>query len=329
MIKIKWLFPLIAILFLTSCNGKKMNDGATSHGVNQLNPTLMVFPSDALLKRLGCVKEVENQGITSYERNYSTAFIQDSELKFVIASIEESFSKANYPLENLEQQLKQITNEKAMDAMEGNATDARTLLMNTARPDFIIEIDYEYKQDPASRNPKKILSYLLTAIDVYTNKTVASVTSSDISADDTQNSLSGLIKKDLEDKISDFQKQINNRFSDMLDNGIEITLRIATDENANLSLGDECLGTENYNDWINSWLKKNTVNSAYKSVKNTDNEMKFTNVRIKTIDENGDKYTAYDFTNDLKKDFSKSCGLKATNKTQGIADAYLLLTGLR
>ena len=320
---------LLLVIFFVACNNENKIESTTENSVNEYNPTLMVFPSDALLKRLGCIKQVDNQGTIVYDRNYSKSFIQESELKFVIASIEETFSKANYPLENLEQQLKQISNDNAMDMMEGISTDARTMLMNTAKPDFIIEIDYEYKQDPNSRNPKKILTYFLIAIDSYTNKTIASVTRSDIKNDDGNNSLSSLIKEDLVNIISDFQSQINKRFNDMLKNGVEITLHIAIDENVNLNLGDECLGTENYNDWINQWLKKNTIKSSYKSVKNTDKEMKFTNVRISTKTPDGQKYTAYDFTNDLKKDFSKSCGLSIANKTQGIADAYLLLKGLK
>ena len=327
--KTKRLIYILIAFLLFSCNNRNINDGNKKDNVNLLNPTLMIFPSDALLKRLGCLKEVENQGTTSYDRNYSKAFIQDSELKFVIASIEESFSKSNYPLENLEQNLKQINDSKTMDAVDGISTDAKTLLMNTARPDFIIEIDYEYKQDPTSRNPKKILTYLITAINAYTNKTIASITRADIGKDNEGSSLSGLIKDDLSDNIADFQKQINQHFSDMLDNGIEITFRISTDENANLHLGDECLGSVNYNDWVNDWLKQHTINSSFKSVISTEKELKFTNVRIKSKTEKGEKYTAFDFTNDLKKDFSKACGVSAKNQTQGIADAYLVLTGLK
>jgi hypothetical protein len=316
-------------MLTVACNNNSVIENNNNADVNQYNPTLMVLPSDALLKRLGCIKDVENQGTTSYDRNYSKAFIQDSELKFVIASIEETFSKANFPLENLEQQLKQINNEKAMDAMEGIASDARTALMNTARPDFILEIDYEFKQDPTSRNPKKTLTYFLTAIDAYTNKTIASITRADVGKGENGSSLATLIKEDLTENISDFQNQINQRFSDLLKNGIEITLRITIDENANLNLGDECLGSENYNDWINNWLKNNTVKSGYKSVKNTNKELKFTNVRINTITESGQKFTAYDFANLLKKDISKACGVSAINKTQGIGDAHLLLNGLK
>lgn len=331
--------PLI-YLFLISCGSEgnkglkpteKESEGLQTEGnaIDQTNPTLMVFPSDALLKRLGCISQIENQGTVCYSRDFNKVFMQDSELKFVIASIEESFANAGYPLENLEQQLKQIANENSMDAMEGISKDARTMLMNTVRPDFVIEIDYEYKQDPNSRNPKKILTYILTALDVYTNKAVASITRADISVEGNNASLAGLIKSDLAENIVNFQKQITQRFSDELANGVEITLRITTDEKVKFNLSDECLGTDNYNDWVNNWLKKNTVRSAFKSVKNTDKELKYTNVRIMTKTKDNQKYSAFDFANDLKRDFSKGCGISATNRTQSIGDAYIILTGLK
>ena len=330
-------FYLLLLIILTSCNFNKLkpteneSQSLESEGnaIDKMNPTLMIFPSDALLKRLGCINEIENQGIVSYSRNYGKAFIEDSDLKFAISSVEESFASNGYPLENLEQQLKQIDNDNAMDAMEDVAKDARTLLMNTARPDFIIEIDYEYKQDPNSRNPKKILNYILTALDVYTNKSVASITQADVEDENGNSSLASIIKNDLEKHISEFQSQIKQRFADELANGVEITLRITADESANLNLTDECLGSQNYNDWVNDWLKKNTVRSSFKPMKNTDKELKYTNVRIKPKTENGERYSAFDFTNDLKNSFSKACGIKATNRTQGIGDAYLIVSGLK
>lgn len=297
--------------------------------IDQNNPTLMVFPSDALLERLGCISQIENQGTVCYSRDFNKVFIQDSELKFVVASVEECFSKIGYPMENLEQQLKQISNDNAMDAMEGVSKDARTILMNTARPDFIIEIDYDYKQDPMSRNPKKILNYIITALDAYTNKSIASVTRADVGKGNENGSLASLIKADITANIADFQKQIKERFADELANGIEITLRMTTDEKAKFNFSDECLGSTNYNDWINAWLKKNTIKSTFKPVKNTDKEMKFTNVRIKPKTENRQRYSAFDFANDLKNDFAKACGAKATNRTQGIGDAYLVISGLK
>ena len=337
-----YTFYLCVLLGITmqSCDSKsgsklKPNESEASKlsnnasAIDQTNPTIMIFPSDALMERLGCITSVENQGVISYRRDYTKAYMQSSELKFIIASIEESFSKAGYPLENLEQQLKQINNENSMDAMENISKDARTLLINTARPDFAIELDYDYKQDPMSRNPKNLFNYTITSLDVYSNKSIASITRANLCDKSENNYFFEIIKSDLNKNLPDFENQIKQRFADELANGIEITLRITSDEKVNFNLTDECLGNENYNDWINSWLKDHTVNSAFKPIKNTDKEMRFTNVRISPKNKNGKRYSAFDFANDFKQDFAKGCGVKATNRTQGIGDAYLIITGLK
>jgi len=323
------------LLILLSCDNGQGNKGkiipniGNTNSIAQTNPSIMVFPSDAYLKRIGCINEFENQGIISYSRDYNKAFIEDEELKFIISSIEESFSQSGYPLESLEQLLKQRTNEGAMDEADNIIKDQKTLLMNTARPDFIIEVSYDNKQDPNSRNPKKILNYTLSAIDMYTNKVIASITRADITNGNEVNSASSIIKKDLINNIPDFENQIKQRFADEITNGVEINLRLTAEGDTKFSFGDECLGTENYNDWVNKWLKANTVKSTYKPIKNTEKELRYTNVRIMTHKGNGERYTAYDFANDLKGEFSKSCGVKASNKTQGIGDAYLIVSGLR
>ena len=155
------LYLLIPSILMLSCGGDESESNSMlptmdsaksmkkeSNAITQSMPSVMVIPSDALLKRINCLSEVENQGVTSYARNYAKSFIQDSELRFVIAGIEGEFSNKGFSLENLEQTLKLINNNNAMDEMEGVARDLRAELMNTARPDYIIELDYELKQDP-------------------------------------------------------------------------------------------------------------------------------------------------------------------------------------
>jgi len=288
----------------------------------------MVFPSDALLQRIDCLQQVDNQGSRSYIRDYKKSLLVDPDLKFIIGSIEGSFAKSGYPIENLEQQLKQIDNQNAVDEVDAVSKDSKSILLNTARPDFVLEIDYDSAQDPTTRDPRLLVRYILTGIDTYTNKTIASITQQDISNKDNQ-SINVLINNNLTKKLDDFQKQLGQRFKDINENGAEITLRVTVDGNTTLQLGDECLGNENYNDHINDWLKTNTVNQSYTPVINTDKELKYTNIRIKARTDDGKKYTAYDFANDLRANLSKSCGISATNKTQGIGDAYITVKGLK
>ena len=327
------LFYFSIILFIASACGGNDNglvpsaenaSAKESNAITKSMPSILVIPSDALLKRLGCFSSVDNQGVTSYVRDYNKSFVTNSELRFVIAEIEGQFSKKGFPLENLEQTLKLITNNNAMDEGEGVARDIRSELMNTARPDYIIELDYELTSDRNSRSINNSLTYIVKCLDVYTNKSVASITRTNVGKSSDLNDVPSLVKSDFPASISELSKGITKHFSDLLANGIEITLRVAVMQNSSVEMDDDC-GDDEIGEKIIEWLKKNTVKSTYKMSKNTSTEMFFTNVRIYTANEDGDSYTAYDFAKDLKKALKKGCGLDVDNKTQSLGDAFLQL----
>lgn len=333
-------FLFIALVLLISCGGntgnKKVmptdnqvaNAKTSKSSISQSLPTMMVIPSDGLLQRIGCFTTVNNQGKASYVRYYNKAFMVNNDLKFVIANIEGAFANQGYPIENMEQQLKQISDQKIMDEMEGVKKDLRTQLLNNSRPDYIIEVDYELKTNPKSRNLDRSLTYIVKTLDAYTNKAIASITKTGIGKGEDINDVPSLIKQDFPESISQLQSNISSHFADILANGTEITLRVTVKSDAGVQIDDYC-GDEEIGEQIINWLKNNTVNSTYKMVMNTSAEVKFTNVRIYTSDEDGNSYTAYDFAKDLKKALYQGCKLDCANRTQSIGDAYLQIEGIR
>ncbi len=300
----------------------------SNNAINQSLPTLMIFPSDGMLERMGFLKPIENQGTTSYQRDYQQAFIKNPDLKFAIAAIQEEFAKIGFPMEDMEQQLKQISNSDAMDEVMDVAKDARAELLNTARPDFIIELDYNLKTDPKSRNLNKALTYSVKALDVYTNKAVGSISKANVGADKEENDVPSLIKSDLPASMDELKGQITGHFAGILANGAEITLRVAVSKTSDVKIDDDC-GDQELNERITNWLKDNAVKQAFKMTKNTSTEMFFTNVRIAAKTQDGKKYTAYDFAGELNKALKKGCSLKSKNKTQSLGDALILVEGLK
>lgn len=318
-------------LILTGCGADQSKTPELKEPVQadlgMTRPGLMIIPSDGLLKRLKCLTETDNLGVTAYLRDYKKALIKDNELRFLIASIEELFAEGGYPIENMEQQLKQIDNDNANDLADYIEKDSKTLLMNTVKPDFVLELDYSKIQDPDSRNPKFQTQYILSAIDVYTNKTIASISENGVT--NPAASAVNAVRDDIKEKSAVFFGQLNKRFSDINKNGAEITLRINIETGAGVSISEECLGEENYADFINKWLKSHSTNQSYKQTKNTAKELRFTNIRIPSRTVSGEKYMAYDFANDLRKDLAAGCGIIVQNRTQGIGDAYLTIKGLK
>jgi hypothetical protein len=287
----------------------------------------MVFPSDAMMRRMGFLEKVENQGKTGYQRNYQQAFIENEDLKFTIAAIQEQFAKAGFPLEDMEQQLKQIQSNSAMDEMTDVATNLRAEMLNTVRPDYIIEVDYQLKEDVKSRNLNKSLTYSVRCLDVYTSKSIASASQANAGKDMAENDIPSMIKADFSKKIEDLKKQISSHYADILANGVEITCRVVTESGSEVQLDDDC-GNGEIGEKINMWMKDNTVNQSFRLSKNTATDLSFTSVRIFAQDDNGYKYTAYDFANDLKNSIEDGCALDLKNKTQGLGDALVIVEGV-
>jgi hypothetical protein len=302
--------------------------GATqnSNALTQTLPTIMVFPSDGMLERMGFLKAVDNQGVVAYQRDYQQAFIKNPDLKFAIATIQEEFAKNGFAMEDMEQQLKQIANNNAMDEMTDIARDTRAELLNTVRPDYIVELDYDLKTDPKSRNLNRSLTYTVKALDVYTNKAVASVSKANVGADKPENDVASLIKSDFPLSIAEFKNQVTSHFGNLIANGVEITLRVAVTKESDVKIDDDC-GDQELNERITNWLKENTVNQSFKMTKNTSTEMYFTNIRIAAKTGDGKKYTAYDFAGELNKALKNGCSLKSKNKTQSLGDAFVLIEG--
>jgi hypothetical protein len=299
------------------------------NAITQSMPSVMVFPSDGMLKRLGYLKEKKNQGVVGYDRQYQQALIDDQSLKFAIAVIEEEFAKVGFPLDNLEQTLKQIVVSSAVDEMANVSKDIRAELLNTARPDYLIELDYNLITDLKSRNLNRSLTYSVRALDVYSNKTIASISKTNVGKEQkTDNDAATLIKEAFPNNFQDFRSQITQHYADLLANGVEITLRLATKNSSGISIDDYC-GDKEVGESVVDWMKDNTVNQTYKMSKNTSSEIFFTNVRIYSQDEKGQKFTAYDFANSLKNEIKSGCGLDVSNKTQSIGDALIIIKGTR
>lgn len=330
---------LIVSMLLSSCGGGNEDDlipaddqiaskKKSLNAITQSMPSIMVFPSDAMLSRMGYLKELDNQGVTSYQRNYQEAFIKNPDIKFTIAVIQEQFAKAGFPLEDMEQHLKKIANDNAMDEMTGIVRDLRAELLNTVRPDYIIEVDYNFRIDPKSRNFDKSLTYSVRCMDAYTTKSVASITAAGAGKDMKGNDIASIIKADFDKSLPDLKNQITNHYADLLANGVEITLRVATANESGVKLDDYC-GADEIGEKINVWMKANTVHQSFKMSKNTSSEMYFTNVRIFAQDDNGNKYTAYDFASDLRKAIRKGCSLNVSNNTQSLGDALIIIDGIK
>lgn len=328
-------FLILALAILCVACGKNKDqqilmsdEGQNVNVTEQQKPRLIVIPSDQLLQKFGKLKAEDAQGKTVYTRDFAGYLLKDPDSKFIIATIQSAFVDFGFPLNDLEQTLKSINDQQMIDEVDNIQMDAKTMLLTTAKPDIILELDYSLNTIPNDRNLNKTLTYTLRAIDAFSNKVVATIQQTGFGKEIKDNSPAALMKAALNEDSKNYAVQLGNYFNEIIKKGRDITVRVTVDGNANLTMSDECLDNDTYTDFIIDYMKKNTVKGAYNMARNTDSELYFTNVRIKTLNDDGTQFSAYDYARALSKALNKGCGIKAKNVTQGLGDAAIIIKGM-
>ena len=293
--------------------------------VEQSRPTIMVIPGDITLQEFGCLKRKTVNGISYTERNYTKYVQVDDRCRRITSFIQDKFNDQNYPLNDFEQTLKSLENQRATDMADNIQQDAKTQLLLAAQPDIILEMEYKKSSDLMSHDYKtKNVSYTLSAIDAYTNKVVATITASNLKGSSTTQAIQGNLGK----QIPSLMKNIEKYYSDILKRGRDITVRVNVESGCNIKLTDQSVEGDTYSDWIIDYMKTHTVKGAYKMTRNTNDELFFQNCRIKLLNEDGTQYGVYDFTRDLQKNLRTNLGLSSVNRAQGLGEVVLTVKGL-
>lgn len=336
--KSKIIFFLSAAIAMGSCSGglggnKKLSDygNATEEADNtivniieQSKPTIMVLPGDNLLQHYSALSTVTKNGATYVTRDYSKYFLSNPNNKIAISALQNEFVQLGYPLTDLEQTLKSLNKREATSMADNVEQDAKTLLLQAASPDIILELDYDFKMDALDPNFGKKLQYTITAFDSYTNKAFSSKTVSDKKGTD----FNDVFSKSIHSSIKSLSSEINDYFKDIVIHGREITVRVTVVKGANINLSDESISGDTYADWIMDYMDIHTKKGTYKLQNNTNYELYFTEVRIPTTRTNGTQYNAYNWARDFMKEFKSDCGAKCSNKAQGLGDVHIMIKGI-
>ena len=172
-------------------------------------------------------------------------------------------------------------------------------------------------------NFSKKLNYTITAFDSYTNKAFSSKTSSYSGRDFNE-----IFSKSVHKEMKNIIPEVNAYFKDIVVHGREITVRFSVKKGLSFNLSSESITEETYSDWIMDYMDTHTKKGTYKLQNNTDYELYFTNVRISTLRPDGTQNSAYNWARELIKEMKNDCGVKCSNKVQGLGDVHIMLKGM-
>lgn len=269
-------------------------------------PELMVIPSDVWCITNGYYTEVENLGTTVKVPNYKQALQENMGLKLAIAKLNDLMAERQFPLQSLEQTLKNIEQRRMEDNMTtskaGNELAESPLdeIARTAKCDIILELSWEVKDF----GPKHSISYILEGRDAYTGKSIGAA--SGTGAPSFTADVDVLLEEAIVANMDNFNNRLQDHFTEMQTIGREIVLDIKVFANnaAGVDLETEYEGEELI-DIINNWLQVNTIQGRFSMPYASANVANFTQVRIPVYDERGRAIDANAFAKGLAKVLKK------------------------
>ena len=288
-------------------------------------PTIMILPSDVWCNTNGYMIEFDNQGTKVKVPDYKKAFQENADLLLVISKINGLMADRGFPLKNAESVLKSLANESAEDAMLTSKGGAGVVespidkLKKSAKADIIMQLTWTVN----TTGPKKSITFNLQGLDSYTDKQIA--TAADPGAPSFSAELPVLLEEAVLAHLDLFNNALQAHFTDMFDNGREITIRIKKFDSWENDLETDYEGKE-LSAQIEDWLAKNTVKGRFSTTDATDNMMYIEQVRIPLYNETGKAIDARGFCKGLQT-YLKNPPYSIVNKLmmKGLGQATIVL----
>ena len=290
-------------------------------------PELMVIPSDVWCISNGYYTEVENLGTTVKVPNYKQALQENMGLKLAIAKINDLMAERQFPLQSLEQTVKNLEQRRMEDNLTtskaGNELAESPLdeVARTAKCDIILELSWEVKDF----GPKHSISYILEARAAYTAKSIGAA--SGTGAQSFSADVDVLLEEAIVANMDNFVNRLMDHFQEMQTIGREISLdiKVFADNAAGVDLETEFDGEELV-DIINNWLQVNTVQGRFSMPYASENIANFTQVRIPVYDERGRAIDANGFAKSLAKYLKKEpYNIPSKVLVKGLGRAVIIL----
>ena len=283
-------------------------------------PTLMVIPSDAWCKQHGYVQKFDNQGTIETVSDYKTAVSSDMQLNAVISKINNLMADRGFPLKDLQQTIKSISNDAAEDALiiskNGSQIAESPLdkLRRRAKADIILEIEWMVNKT----GPKSNITYNLRGLDAYSDKQIAGAEGTGKGSFSAEIPI--LLEEAVQDHMDMFTQRLQNHFDDMMTNGREVALVFKIfDNGSGIDFETEYEDYE-LNEIIDNWLSDNCVNHRFNKSDATESMILYEQVRIPLYKDNGSAMDTYSFARDIARFFRKepyNIPIKTVNKGLG------------
>lgn len=243
------------------------------------------------------------------DEDITTIIENDVNKRIVLAKIREAFDSRGFTTIDFAAKLKSVSRTSGLT--QGTQSDLKTMIIEQSGADIYVEAEMDILLSPSGNSVKTIL----TAYDISTGGSLANKVgeSGKFYTDD----IGKLATKAVEIVVDDFLSTIQNKFTDIINNGRSIMVDFTFDPSSTLSMfseiGNDGLGLS---DHLELWMSENAYKNNYHIQGTTDKRMIFDDVRIPLKDENGNNYNINKFGLEFLK-FARELGVKISRTTVG------------
>lgn len=306
-----------------------------SLGAQMKKPTIMVMPADVWCNDNGYMTSYDDMGTTRWVPDYKVALQSNSEMRSAIASIGNIMADYNFPLKNLEAELRRLQKEDAEMAVTTSKDSFAMLaespvdrLRRTAQCDIIIDIASRKIQN----GPFTQIVFNITAIDAYSSMEVAACPPVQTEAVDAPVEI--LLDRAVQDVKATFASKIQKYFEDTYNKGRNARILLKRWEDAFVDFESEVTYGDQeaeLGEVIQVWMDQNCVGGQFNLINATDNTLDFNPARIPVRGTNlAGKEVPIDaagFVRNLSKWLKSQYGIESKVLPKGLGEAWLVIGG--
>jgi len=258
-----------------------------------VHPTIMVIPFAK-----------ENEQIrTVYEQD------DNLHLRVAVTKVKEAFEHHYIPTVDFRAKLKQLSNNKSMEI--GNQSSIKQQVIELSGSDIYVEVESSIIQDESGNSS----TVTVTAYDAFSGQVLAT----DVGTTTrfyTYN-FERLTEKAVNGFIKTFMYNIQDKFTQIVEQGRTVVVNIGFDENAELDMDTEMENGELFSDVLEKWFEENAYHNYFHIQGVTATKMILDEVRIPVVNpKNGRSYRVTQFAAKLRA-FLKKQNLEVTRDVVG------------
>ena len=237
----------------------------------------------------------------------------DENKRIVLTKIKEAFDERSVSTIDFIAKLKAMESGNVFNLE--NKQDAKSLIIDMSGADIYVEAEIVCLQGYSSGKTDSRVKVVLTAYEAATGASLANKVGE--SGTFYTNDIGKLGMKAISSCADDFLRIMQEKFSDIAENGRSLMLQIGFDENSHYTMESE-VGIQGLQlqDEIELWVEEHSLNGNYHLQGVSPMKMVFDDVKLPLTDDTGRNYTASKFGMEMLK-FFRSLSLQVSRSNRG------------